>query len=91
MKSFVYFTRNLDRKKDLIKLRGGEYVSLTKVETAIGKLSMVENCCVCASSSSEYTIVLICPKPKDMEVSSPSFSFRIHRRGFVFHCVEFCE
>jgi long-chain acyl-CoA synthetase len=67
--------QNLDRKKDLIKLRGGEYVSLTKVETAISKSSMVENCCLCAASSSEYTVVLICPKPKEMEVSLPPIFF----------------
>ena len=53
----------------MVKLRGGEYVSLTKVETAISKSSIVENCCLCASSSAEHTVALICPKPKEMEVS----------------------
>ncbi len=53
----------------MIKLRGGEYVSLTKVETAISKSSIVENCCLCASSSAEHTVALISPKPKEMEVS----------------------
>jgi long-chain acyl-CoA synthetase len=59
---------NLDRKKDLVKLRGGEYVSLTKVEMAISKLPIIENCCLCASSSAEYTVILICPNPKQMAV-----------------------
>jgi len=54
----------IDRKKDLVKLRGGEYVSLTKVEMAISKFPVVENCCLCASSSAEYTVVLISPNPK---------------------------
>ena len=57
-----------DRKKDLVKLRGGEYVSLTKVEMAISKNPLVENCCLCASASAEYTIVLICPNTKNMAV-----------------------
>ncbi len=53
----------------MVKLRGGEYVSLTKVETAISKLSFVENCCLCASPESDYTVLLISPKSKEMEVS----------------------
>jgi len=56
----------IDRKKDLVKLRGGEYVSLTKVETAISKSSIIENCCLCASSSSEHTVALISPNSKEM-------------------------
>ncbi|CAF3741350.1 unnamed protein product, partial [Rotaria magnacalcarata] len=56
----------IDRKKDLVKLRGGEYVSLTKVEMAISKIPTIENCCVCASASSEFTVALICPNIKQM-------------------------
>ncbi|CAF1363791.1 unnamed protein product [Adineta steineri] len=56
----------IDRKKDLIKLRGGEYVSLTKVEMAISKVPIIENSCLCASASSEYTVALICPNTKNM-------------------------
>ena len=58
----------LDRKKDLVKLRGGEYVSLSKVEVAITKFPVVENCCLCASPSAEYTVVLICPNAKQIKV-----------------------
>jgi len=56
----------IDRKKDLVKLRGGEYVSLTKVEMPIMKVPIIENCCLCASASSEYTVLLICPNVKNM-------------------------
>ncbi|CAF4629503.1 unnamed protein product [Rotaria sp. Silwood2] len=56
----------IDRKKDLVKLRGGEYVSLTKVEMAISKIPIIENSCVCASHSSEHTVALICPNAKQM-------------------------
>jgi len=65
----LYLIFNLDRKKDLIKLRGGEYVSLTKVEMAISKIPIIENCCLCASASSEYTVLLISPNIKQMAVS----------------------
>jgi long-chain acyl-CoA synthetase len=63
---FIFY---LDRKKDLVKLRGGEYVSLTKVEMAISKVPFIENCCLCASASAEHTVLLICPNPKNMPVS----------------------
>jgi long-subunit acyl-CoA synthetase (AMP-forming) len=53
----------------LVKLRGGEYVSLTKVEMAISKIPIIENCCLCASASSEYTVLLVCPNVKQMAVS----------------------
>ena len=72
------FSVNLDRKKDLIKLRGGEYVSLTKVEMAIGKIPIADNCCLCASASAEYTVVLLCPNPKQMAVRlRPSLSLSL--------------
>lgn len=59
---------SLDRKKDLVKLRGGEYVSLTKVEMVINRLPFVDNSCLCASASAEFTVLLICPNPQQMSV-----------------------
>jgi long-subunit acyl-CoA synthetase (AMP-forming) len=53
----------------LVKLRGGEYVSLTKVEMAISKVPIFENCCLCASASAEYTVLLVSPNTKNMSVS----------------------
>lgn len=58
----------LDRKKDVVKISGGKYVSLAKVEMAINKVSIIDNCCVCASSSKDHTVALICPNSKDMQV-----------------------
>ena len=37
-----------DRKKDLVKLQHGEYVSLAKIETALITCPIVENICVYA-------------------------------------------
>ncbi|CAF3295265.1 unnamed protein product [Rotaria sp. Silwood2] len=55
----------IDRKKDVVKIRNGEYVSLGKVEMSIKKLLFIENCCVCASSKSEHIVVLIAPNSKE--------------------------
>ena len=45
----MYFTLIYDpsrRKKDLVKLQSGEYVSLGKVEALLKTCSLVENICV---------------------------------------------
>ena len=57
----------IDRKKDLVKLQGGEYVSLNKVESVIKLLPLVENCCVIADGRKSYCICLIQPNVKKME------------------------
>ena len=57
-----------DRKKDLVKLQGGEYVSLGKVETALKLHPLIENCCVCADSTKMYTVVLVVPSLKHLRV-----------------------
>ncbi len=40
----------IDRKKDLVKLQFGEYVSLGKVESVLKTSSIVENVCVYGDS-----------------------------------------
>ncbi|ODM89566.1 Long-chain-fatty-acid--CoA ligase 4, partial [Orchesella cincta] len=50
----------IDRKKDLVKLSNGEYISLGKIESIIKTCKYVENACVCADSSHSYPVALIC-------------------------------
>lgn len=40
---------SLDRKKDLVKLQAGEYVSLGKVEAILKNCSLVDNICAYAN------------------------------------------
>ncbi|CAF1093575.1 unnamed protein product, partial [Didymodactylos carnosus] len=61
------------RKKDLVKLRSGEYVSLTKVEMVVSKVSIFENCCLYASSSAEYTVMLLSPNSQQMTAYSDKY------------------
>jgi len=51
----------IDRKKDLVKLQGGEYVSLSKVESLLKTHPGVENICVCGDSSQKFTVSLVIP------------------------------
>ncbi|XP_067007397.2 fatty acid CoA ligase Acsl3 isoform X2 [Anabrus simplex] len=57
----------IDRKKDLVKLQLGEYVSLGKVEAELKTSPLVENICVYGDSSKSYTVALIVPSPAQLE------------------------
>ena len=52
----------IDRKKDLVKLQMGEYVSLGKVESVMKIHNLIENICVCAKSSESFTVAIIVPE-----------------------------
>ncbi|XP_074602379.1 long-chain-fatty-acid--CoA ligase 4-like [Brevipalpus obovatus] len=53
--------RIIDRRKDLVKLSYGEYISLGKVEAVFKNCPLVDNICVYGSFSKHYVIALICP------------------------------
>ncbi|XP_031632711.1 long-chain-fatty-acid--CoA ligase 4-like [Contarinia nasturtii] len=57
----------IDRKKDLVKLQAGEYVSLGKVEAELRTCPLVDNICVYADSSKHFTVGLIVPNPKHLK------------------------
>jgi long-chain acyl-CoA synthetase len=56
-----------DRKKDLVKLQAGEYVSLGKVEAELKTCPLVENICVYGDSSKTYTVALVVPHPQRLQ------------------------
>ena len=49
----------VDRKKDLVKLQLGEYVSLGKVEAQLKTHHLVENICVYGDPYQKYTVALV--------------------------------
>jgi len=53
--------RIIDRKKDLVKLQFGEYVSLGKVESVLKGCPVVANVCIFGESSKSYVVATICP------------------------------
>jgi len=53
--------RIIDRKKDLVKLQLGEYVSLGKVESQLKTHPLVENICVYGDSYQSYTVAVMVP------------------------------
>jgi len=49
----------VDRKKDLIKLSGGEYVSLGKVEAGLKQVTGIGACVVFAQAHKDYCVVVV--------------------------------
>lgn len=59
--------RIIDRRKDLVKLQHGEYVSLGKVETELKTCPLIDNICVCGNSYQSYLVALVAPNPKQLD------------------------
>merc|ERR1712212_777118 len=57
----------IDRKKDLVKLQFGEYVSLGKVESVLKGCPVVGNVCVYGDSNKSYVVAVICPVRETLE------------------------
>lgn len=55
-----------DRKKDLVKLQAGEYVSLGKVESELKTCPIVDNICVYGDSSKHYCVALVVPNQQQL-------------------------
>ncbi|NP_001151931.2 Long chain acyl-CoA synthetase 8 [Zea mays] len=57
----------IDRKKDIVKLQHGEYVSLGKVESALATSSYVESIMVYADPFHNYCVALVVPVRQALE------------------------
>ncbi|WCJ21331.1 Long chain acyl-CoA synthetase 8 [Euphorbia peplus] len=57
----------IDRKKDIVKLQHGEYISLGKVEAALMSSSYVDNIMVYADPFKTYCVALVVPSRQELE------------------------
>lgn len=57
----------VDRRKDLVKLQFGEYISLGKVESELKCSTYVDNICVIGDSYHDHLIALIVPNVKALK------------------------
>ncbi|XP_017066171.1 long-chain-fatty-acid--CoA ligase 3 isoform X3 [Drosophila eugracilis] len=57
----------IDRKKDLVKLQAGEYVSLGKVESELKTCGIIENICVYGDPTKQFTVALVVPNQNHLE------------------------
>ena len=68
----LFLLAYVDRKKDLVKLQAGEYVSLGKVEAALAQSQYVESICAYAESLYNYVVCLAVPRPKQLKALAVS-------------------
>ncbi|XP_030838353.1 long-chain-fatty-acid--CoA ligase 3 [Strongylocentrotus purpuratus] len=57
----------IDRKKDLVKLQTGEYISLATIENFLKKSPFIDNICVYADPLYDYCLALIVPYKKAVQ------------------------
>ena len=72
----------VDRKKDLVKLQLGEYVSLGKVEAQLKTHHLVENICVYGDPYQKYTVALV---SIFSQLKKKTFHFVGHRLLIFFY------
>ena len=68
------FVRIIDRKKDLVKLQGGEYVSYGKVEAVLKTHALIESICLYADPSKDYVVAIAVPNQQHMNELAESLS-----------------
>lgn len=78
------FVSHVDRKKDLVKLQLGEYVSLGKIEAALAQSQYVEAMCVYAESSHNHVVCLVVPRPKQLKALAVSLG--VHTDDWAEQC-----
>ncbi|XP_034403776.1 long-chain-fatty-acid--CoA ligase 3a [Cyclopterus lumpus] len=66
----------IDRKKDLVKLQAGEYVSLGKVESMLKNCPLVDNICAYANSDETYVIGFVVPNQKQLLALAGQYGIR---------------
>ncbi|XP_064194367.1 long-chain-fatty-acid--CoA ligase 3b [Anguilla rostrata] len=74
----------IDRKKDLVKLQAGEYVSLGKVEAVLKNCPFIDNICAYANSEESYVISFVVPNQKQLLALA-------HQRGVQGSWEEICN
>ncbi|XP_055929424.1 long-chain-fatty-acid--CoA ligase 4-like isoform X3 [Argiope bruennichi] len=57
----------IDRKKDLVKLQYGEYISLGKVEAELKTCPLVDNICVVGNGLHDYLVALVVPNTEQLK------------------------
>uniref|UniRef100_A0A672FLA8 long-chain-fatty-acid--CoA ligase n=1 Tax=Salarias fasciatus TaxID=181472 RepID=A0A672FLA8_SALFA len=66
----------IDRKKDLVKLQAGEYVSLGKVEAVLKNCPLIDNICAYANSDQSYVIGFVVPNHKQLTALAEQMQVR---------------
>ncbi|KAK0396776.1 hypothetical protein QR680_001849 [Steinernema hermaphroditum] len=71
----------IDRKKDLLKLAHGEYISLARVETELLTHPSVDNICVYGNSDKNHLVALVVPNQKNAEALAEKLGVKSSWQG----------
>lgn len=75
----------IDRKKDLVKLQYGEYISLGKVESELKTCPLVDNICVVGNGFHDHLVALIVPNNQQLKTLAAAMG----KENLAFH--ELCQ
>ena len=64
----------IDRKKDLVKLQHGEYVSYGKTESVLKTAPIVENICAYANPDRDFLIAILIPDKNQLKALNPELA-----------------
>merc|ERR1711997_686865 len=67
----------MGRKKDLVKLQGGEYVSLGKVEAVLKTHALIESICLHADPSKDFAVAVAVPNMTALSELAETLSMEI--------------
>lgn len=65
----------IDRKKNLVKLSGGEYIALEKLETTYKSCSLVANIVLHADSNARQPMAIVFPNEKNLRAAVKDAGF----------------
>lgn len=82
-----FIFRIVDRKKDLVKLQHGEYISYGKVESILKTSPLVENICMYADPSQNYCVAVIIPSITELATISSLPPSEAIRKAEVLNAV----
>lgn len=57
----------IDRKKNLVKLSGGEYIAIERLESSYKSCGLVQNICVHASQDAKQPMAVVFPREGDLQ------------------------
>ncbi|WFC99460.1 long-chain-fatty-acid--CoA ligase [Malassezia yamatoensis] len=62
----------IDRKKNLVKLQGGEYIALERLESTYKSSNVVSNLCLIASSDAKQPMAIVFPREDNLRSEAAS-------------------
>ncbi|OTF80500.1 long chain fatty acid CoA ligase-like protein [Euroglyphus maynei] len=73
----------IDRKKDLVKMANGEYVSLGKIETTLKNCNCIDHICVFGDALANYLVALVVPNAEKLGLLAQTYRIPDEARSTI--------